>query len=101
MLYKLVLPGPIDDLSEVRVLEWHGSPETEFNSGDLMVELDTHKAVVEMRASSKTVLRRILVAAGEWQQVGEPLAILSDSADEPLPDRAEQLAQSSVTYEMV
>ncbi|HEX2789661.1 MAG TPA: lipoyl domain-containing protein [Steroidobacteraceae bacterium] len=101
MLYKLVLPGPIDDLSEVRVLEWHGSPDTEFNPGDLMVELDTHKAVVEMRASSKTVLRRILIAAGEWQQVGAPLAILSDSADESLPERAEQLAQSSVTYEMV
>jgi pyruvate/2-oxoglutarate dehydrogenase complex dihydrolipoamide acyltransferase (E2) component len=101
MLYKLVLPGPIDDLSEVRVLEWHGLPGTQFNPGDLVVELDTHKAVVEMRASSKTVLRRILIASGEWQQVGEPLAILSDSADEPLPDRTEDLAQSSVTYEMV
>jgi pyruvate/2-oxoglutarate dehydrogenase complex dihydrolipoamide acyltransferase (E2) component len=101
MLYKLVLPGPIDDLSEVRVLEWHGSTGARFNPGDLVVELDTHKAVVEMRASSTTVLRSILVAAGEWQQVGAPLAILSDSADEPLPDSAENLAQSSATYEMV
>jgi pyruvate/2-oxoglutarate dehydrogenase complex dihydrolipoamide acyltransferase (E2) component len=101
MLYKLLLPGPIVDLSEVRVLEWHGSSGTQFNPGDLMLELDTHKAVVEMRASSKTVLRKILIEPGEWQRVGEPLAIVSDSADEPLPDRAEDLAQSSATYEMV
>jgi hypothetical protein len=54
-----------------------------------------------MRASSRTVLRKILVEAGEWQRVGEPLAIVSDSADEPVPERAEDLPQSSATYEMV
>ena len=101
MLYKLVLPGPIEDLTELRVLEWHGEPGTGFEAGELMVELDTHKAVVEIRASSKTVLRRILVAPGEWQRVGEPLAILSDSADESLPENADDLMQSSVSYEMV
>jgi len=72
-----------------------------IQSGDLVLELDTHKAVVEMRASSKTVLRKILIEPGEWQRVGEPLAIVSDSADEPLPERAEDLAQASVIYEMV
>ncbi|HEY3732109.1 MAG TPA: lipoyl domain-containing protein [Steroidobacteraceae bacterium] len=101
MLYKLLLPGPIADLSEVRVLEWHGSPGTQFHAGDLVVELDTHKAVVEMRASSHIVLRKILIEPGDWQRVGEPLAIVSDSADEPLPERAEDLAQASATYEMV
>jgi len=101
MLYKLVLPGPIEDLTELRVLEWHGEPGTGFEAGELMVELDTHKAVVEIRASSKTVLRRILVAPGEWQRVGEPLAILSDSADESLPENADDLMQSSVSYEIV
>jgi pyruvate/2-oxoglutarate dehydrogenase complex dihydrolipoamide acyltransferase (E2) component len=101
MIYKLLLPGPIADLSEVRVLEWHGTPGTRFNAGELVVELDTHKAVVEMRASSQIVLRKILIEPGEWQRVGEPLAIVSDSADEPLPERAEDLAQASATYEMV
>ncbi len=103
MLYKLVLPGPIDDLSEVRVLEWHGSPETVFNPGDPpMVELDTHKAVVEMRASSKTVLRRILIAAGE---VAASRRTTRHSQRQcrmsRCPIAPEQLAQSSVTYEMV
>ena len=101
MLYKLILPGPIEDLAEVRVLEWHGEPGKEFNAGDLVVELDTHKAVVEMRASSKATLRRILVAAGEWQQVGAPLAVLSDRSDEPLPERAEELAQMGIMFEML
>jgi pyruvate/2-oxoglutarate dehydrogenase complex dihydrolipoamide acyltransferase (E2) component len=101
MLYKLLLPGPIDNLTEVRVLEWHGTPGTQFNPGDLVVELDTHKAVVEMRASTKVVLRKVFIEPGEWQRVGEPLAIVSDSADEPLPERAEDLAQASATYEMI
>jgi pyruvate/2-oxoglutarate dehydrogenase complex dihydrolipoamide acyltransferase (E2) component len=46
LFYKLIIPGPIEDVEEVRVLEWHGSIGREFQPGDLMVEFETHKAVV-------------------------------------------------------
>jgi pyruvate/2-oxoglutarate dehydrogenase complex dihydrolipoamide acyltransferase (E2) component len=85
MIYQLVVPGPIEDVEETRVLEWHGEEGQEFKTGQLLVELETHKAVVEVRLTHAAVLRRILCQPGDWQQVGKPLGLLSDAPTEELP----------------
>ncbi|MBV8601866.1 MAG: lipoyl domain-containing protein [Candidatus Eremiobacteraeota bacterium] len=85
MIFTLVVPGPIEDVEEIRVLEWHGEPGRRFAPGDVVVELETHKAIVEIRAAQAGILRRILHPEGSWQRLGEPLAILSDAESEPLP----------------
>jgi len=98
MIYKLIVPGPIEDVEEVRVLEWHGAAGRRLAPGDLIVELETHKAVVEIRAGQAGVLRRILRAPGDWQALGAPLALLSDGAEEPLPDATDDLASWPVEF---
>jgi pyruvate/2-oxoglutarate dehydrogenase complex dihydrolipoamide acyltransferase (E2) component len=100
MIHKLVVPGPIEDVEELRVLEWHGAVGRVFAKGELIVELETHKAVVEVRAGQPGVLRRILCPAGSWEKVGNPLAILSDDADEALPVSAEGLESWLVEFEI-
>jgi pyruvate/2-oxoglutarate dehydrogenase complex dihydrolipoamide acyltransferase (E2) component len=100
MIYFLAVPGPIEDVEEVRVLEWHAEPGHAFASGELIVELETHKALVEVRAGQAGVLRQLLCAEGDWQQVGAPLALLSDAADEVLPDAAEGLPPMAVEFEV-
>jgi pyruvate/2-oxoglutarate dehydrogenase complex dihydrolipoamide acyltransferase (E2) component len=88
MIYQLLVPGPIEDVEEIRVLEWHAEEGTSLAAGQLLVELETHKAVVEVRIAQPALLRRILCQPGEWQQIGKPLALLSDTAAEPLPETA-------------
>jgi pyruvate/2-oxoglutarate dehydrogenase complex dihydrolipoamide acyltransferase (E2) component len=100
MIYTLTVPGPIEDVEEVRVLEWHGAPGRAFAAGELMVELETHKALVEVRAGQPGVLRQILCAEGDWQAVGQPLAMLSEDAAEPLPATADGLAALAVDFEV-
>ena len=100
MLYQIAVPGPIDDVEELRVLEWHIAPGDAFAPGDLVVELETHKAVVEVRAARAGILRAILAPAGDWQQLGHPLAIVSDAPDEPLPAAATDLAPLLVEFEV-
>src|SRR5262245_30321490 len=100
MLYRLSVPGPIEDVEEVRVLEWHGGPGAAFAPGELMVELETHKALVEVRAGQAGVLRQVLCEAGDWQALGETLAILSDSPGEPLPADGAGLADWPVDFEV-
>jgi pyruvate/2-oxoglutarate dehydrogenase complex dihydrolipoamide acyltransferase (E2) component len=100
MIYKLVVPGPIEDVQEVRVLEWHGAAGRHFAPGDMIVELETHKAVVEVRAGQPGVLRRILRDPGDWEALGSPLALLSDDAEEPLPDSTDDLAAWPVDFEV-
>ena len=100
MIYSLSVPGPIEDVAELRVLQWHGAPGHAFAAGELVVELETHKAVVEVRAGHAGVLREVLCPEGDWQEVGRTLALLSDGADEPLPEAGAELAKMTVDFEV-
>ena len=96
----LAVPGPIEDVEEVRVLEWHGEPGRVFTAGELVVEFETHKALVEVRAGQSGVLRKLLCEAGDWQAIGLPVALFSDAEDEPVPDETEGLAALTVDFEV-
>ncbi len=101
MIAKLAVPGPIEDVEEMRVLQWHRAEGEAFARGDLVVELETHKAVVEVRAGRPGVLRKILCEAGGWEKAGAALAIVGDDASEPLPGSAEALEDCAVDFEVV
>jgi pyruvate/2-oxoglutarate dehydrogenase complex dihydrolipoamide acyltransferase (E2) component len=99
MIYKISVPS-VADVEEIRVLEWHGAVGDHFNAGDLMVELETHKAIVEVRAAQPGYLRSVFSEAGKWQTIGLPLAVLSDEANEDVPDSAESLKDLAVEFEI-
>jgi pyruvate/2-oxoglutarate dehydrogenase complex dihydrolipoamide acyltransferase (E2) component len=84
----------------VRVLEWHGAVGRAFGTGELVVELETHKAVIEVRAGQPGVLRGILSEAGQWQRIGEPLAVLTDEPDERVPASPGELGLWLVAFEI-
>ena len=84
MIYCLAVPATIDDTHAVRVLEWHGAPGDRIAAGALLVELETQKALIEVRAMQGAFLRTIAAEEGAWCPLGTDLAFLSDSKDEPL-----------------
>ena len=100
MIYKLSVPVVADDVEEFRVLEWHGGVGKSFGSGELIVELETHKAVVEVRAGQAGVFREIFVPDGEWCQINVPLALFSDEAGEALPEEAERAYDLMVDFDV-
>lgn len=91
MIYRLIVPGTLEGMSEVRVLEWHGTPGRHFEPGALIVELETHKAVIEVRAGQAGVLRQRACEEGAWCALEGLLALLSDDDAEPLPETADDL----------
>ena len=84
MIYRLTIPGTIEDTDAVRVLEWHAEPGDRIAAGQLLVELETHKALIEVRAMRAAVLRELTFEEGAWCKLGAALALLSDDPDEPL-----------------
>lgn len=100
MIYQLVVPKAVPDVEEIRVLEWHGAPGDRFEVGDLVVELETHKAVVEVRAGQAGFLRQLLAEEGTWLGIGLPVAMLSDTPDEPVPELQAGSAEMPVTFEV-
>jgi pyruvate/2-oxoglutarate dehydrogenase complex dihydrolipoamide acyltransferase (E2) component len=99
MIYQISVPA-VADVEEIRVLEWHGELGHRFNTGDLIVELETHKAIVEVRAGQPGVLRKILSESGKWQRIGLPLALLSDNDNEILPDGDQAATDLPVDFEI-
>lgn len=99
MLYKISVPQ-VADVEEIRILEWHRQVNDSVERGDLMVELETHKAIVEVRAGQNGYLRKILAEAGNWQGIGLPLAVLSDGENEPLPEDVQALSDLPVDFEI-
>jgi pyruvate/2-oxoglutarate dehydrogenase complex dihydrolipoamide acyltransferase (E2) component len=89
MIYELRVPTTFEDNDAVRLLEWHGMPGTHFAAGTLIVEVETHKALVEIRGEQDGILRECCVAEGEWCVLGEVLAVLSDTPEEALDNPAE------------
>ncbi len=98
MIFQVTVPPMADDVEEVRILEWHGEDGRAFRPGELLVEFETHKALVEVRAAQAGVLRRVLVAAGDWVAIGEPIGILSDAPEEPLPESLDAIADMPVEF---
>ena len=92
MIYRLTVPLTIEHNAQVRVLEWHVAAGGRFAAGTLLVELETHKALIEVRAEQPGVLRERHVAAEDWCALGGLLALISDTPDEPLTDSAQELA---------
>jgi pyruvate/2-oxoglutarate dehydrogenase complex dihydrolipoamide acyltransferase (E2) component len=93
MIYRLSVP-PVEGVEEFRILEWHRSEGELVASDQLLVELETDKAIVEVRSPRSCVLRKIAVKQGDWTPIGgPPLAWLGDTANELLQtDEAVDLA---------
>jgi pyruvate/2-oxoglutarate dehydrogenase complex dihydrolipoamide acyltransferase (E2) component len=98
MVYLVTLKESINSSSELRVLEWHVREGETCEQGQLLVELESFKAVIEIFAAQSAVLRQIRVPAGQTQALGKPIAVLSDTADEELPTDFARLTEMAVEY---
>jgi pyruvate dehydrogenase E2 component (dihydrolipoamide acetyltransferase) len=67
------------------------------NKGDVLAEIETDKATVEVESSASGIVRKLLVEAGSVVPIGNPIAIVG-SADEKLEEPAKSV-QSSVISE--
>lgn len=100
MIYTLTVPGTIEDTKELRVLEWHRAASTRVGPGDLLVELETHKVLIEVRAGQAGFLRQIICADGGWCAIGGPLALLSDTLEEALDGPPQDLPMLMADFEI-
>ena len=82
----------------MKVLTWKKAPGDAVAVGELLAELETDKAVIEVCSDRAAFLRRIDVHGGDWYELGTTLALFSTSADEPLDGTAEPL---SATFEAI
>ncbi len=95
MAIDVIMPQMGADMTEGTLVKWVKQVGDEVKRGDILAEIETDKATVELEAFDSGTLRRQVVEEGATVPVGEVIAILG-SADEELPGSAEQKPRPAV-----
>jgi len=73
------------DMQEGVLVRWVKNEGEDVNKGDVLAEIETDKATVEVESSASGVIRKLLVEAGSVVPVGDPIALVG-SADEKIEE---------------
>ncbi|MCK2037215.1 2-oxo acid dehydrogenase subunit E2 [Microbacterium sp. SSW1-49] len=95
-MIDILMPRLSDTMTEGAIAAWHKKPGDAVSPGEVLVEIETDKALMEQEAYDAGVLVEILVAEGENVAIGTPIARLDDGRGEVAPPpRATDAAPAS------
>ncbi len=96
MADELVMPRLSDTMERGTIARWIKQEGDAFTNGDVLVEIETDKALMELSAYDDGVILKILVPDGGEAELGAPIAITGE-AGETVP--AEMLQAAPVPVE--
>ena len=76
MAINIEMPKLSDTMTEGTVIKWHKQVGDSVEVGDLLAEIETDKATMEMEAFDDGKITEILVAEGQKAAIGGVLAVL-------------------------
>jgi pyruvate dehydrogenase E2 component (dihydrolipoyllysine-residue acetyltransferase) len=82
---KVVLAKLSPTMEEGTIVKWTKKEGDAVKVGDVLAEIETDKANMEMEALGAGVLRKILVAAGGKAPVGSLIGVVADPGDDIAP----------------
>jgi pyruvate dehydrogenase E2 component (dihydrolipoamide acetyltransferase) len=82
---EIKMPRLSDTMEEGAISTWHKHPGDKVAVGDVLVEIETDKAVMEYEAYQAGTLAEILVPEGQNADIGAPIALLDDGTGSPAP----------------
>ncbi|MCU0748685.1 MAG: 2-oxo acid dehydrogenase subunit E2 [Akkermansiaceae bacterium] len=84
MSVNIEMPKLSDTMTEGTLVKWHKQVGDSVEIGDVLAEIETDKATMEMEAFDDGVITEILIQTGEKAPIGAILAVLNgDSAGAP------------------
>jgi len=82
-------------MDEGRIVAWHKREGEAVARGDVLFEVETDKATMEVESATAGILRKILYDADATAPVATVIALITDTADEPLPADAVTLGAAA------
>ena len=98
------LPDVGEGLTEADIVRWHVKPGDQVTVNQIIVEIETAKAVVELPSPYEGMVSRLLVSEGETVDVGTPIIAVDTSPDgsgADIPAEAEAQRAISETEDLV
>jgi len=82
MITRVVMPKLTDTMEEGVVVAWKKHEGETVDSGDILAEIETDKAVLDLESFGSGVLRKVLVPEGETVQAGKLIAVIGEQDDD-------------------
>ncbi len=82
MITKVVLAKLSPTMEEGSIVKWNKSEGDTVKVGDVLAEIETDKANMEMEALGAGILRKVLVPAGGKAPVGSLIGVIADLGDD-------------------
>src|SRR6266699_3817241 len=79
---KVVMPKLSEAMETGKIIRWLKKEGDRIQGGDILAEVETDKADVEMEAFGAGVLRKILVPAGESAAIGALIGVIAEPGED-------------------
>ncbi|MBX5459315.1 MAG: pyruvate dehydrogenase complex dihydrolipoamide acetyltransferase [Thermogemmatispora sp.] len=77
---EVTMPRLSDTMQEGTIARWLKKPGDRVERGDVLAEIETDKATMELQAYESGVLEKILVQEGESAPIGQVIALIGSGA---------------------
>ena len=95
MATKIAMPKLSDTMEEGIILKWLKKEGESVKQGEIIAEVQTDKADMELEAYDTGILRKIFVPEGKGAAVGKPIAIIGAATEDISSLLADTAAPSS------
>ena len=82
MITRVVMPKLTDTMEQGVLVEWKKQEGDAVVAGDVLAEIETDKAVMDLESFGSGTLRRILVPDGETVDAGALIAVIAEDDEE-------------------
>ncbi len=97
MAIVIEMPKLSDTMTEGKILSWLKSEGDAVEPGEVIAEVESDKANMELEAYDAGVIGKLLVGDGVSCAVGQPIAVIKESPDEDLTELLAGLSQAQPT----
>ncbi|RPJ57359.1 MAG: biotin/lipoyl-binding protein [Acidobacteria bacterium] len=81
MSTEIFMPKMSDHMEEGRIVRWLVSEGQRVEAGQIMLEVETDKAIAELESPAAGILIGVRAAEGESVPVGQTIAFVADEGE--------------------
>ena len=82
MAQLIEMPKLSDTMTVGTVVKWHKNKGDPVSNGDILAEIETDKATMELENFEDGILLEIFVEAGLEAAIGNPLAVVGEAGED-------------------
>jgi pyruvate dehydrogenase E2 component (dihydrolipoamide acetyltransferase) len=95
---EFLMPKLGADMSAGKLISWRKKPGDPVIRGEIIADVETDKADIEVEVFTSGVIEKFLVSPGEKVPVGTPLAIIHEADGATLAEQAQLVTTCTASY---